>query len=240
MNLAGHTLRYRFRRPETLRFFQHYLRPAEEEQFHIAVSNEDMEYARSVFKNHTDVYLEIKYLIDLTARHLLQFDACIIHAAAFIWKGYAWLLVAPSGTGKSTQLARWRLSRGAEIQVICGDMPVVSTQLDGTIKVWPSPWNGKEGWGSMASAPLGGTIFLEQAQKNTIERIEPHLSVPCFFGQLACVPETQEQIYRLAALVERLARNYPVWILKNKGDQESTALTVDTLSDYLSKGSGKL
>ncbi len=238
INIADHALRYRFREDASALYFRRFLHPVESGQFDIAVSDEDLDYIGKWLPNHSDVYLECKYLVYLTSLQLLQSDACIIHAAAFVWKGLAWLIAAPSGIGKTTQLAGWMRLLGEEVRIICGDMPVVTAQSDGTVRVWPSPWNGKEGWGGTVSAPLGGVIFLEQAEENSMELLAPGETVSRYFQQFACIPETKEQIWSLAALIDRFACAYPAWLLRNRGDRESTELSVQTLCAYLSKGSG--
>ena len=237
MNVAGHILRYRLRDPDTLRFFSHYMFPAEGDQFDIAVSDRDMAFIQKCFPEHTAAYCESKYLIEMTAVYLLRFDACIFHSAAFIWQGFAWLLAGPSGVGKTTQMIHWKRRFGDDVQIISGDMPILATQPDGSILVWPSAWNGKERWAGTTAAPLGGVIYLEQAQENTIARIGPEQSVYRIFHQYGCRPETKEQIIRLAALVERTVSQYPTWLLQNRGDDASMLLTAKTICAYLSEGS---
>ena len=233
MNIAGHPIRYRFRETMAPKYFGAYSHPVEGNDFDICVSDDDIDYIRKKLPDKPDAYLECRYLIDLTARHLLQFGACIIHAAAFSWKGYAWLLAAPSGVGKSTQMYRWAQLFGAEIQVICGDMPAISAEPDGTIMVWPTPWNGKESWGGRTAAPLGGVLFLEQEKENSILRLEPVDVIFRYFRQFPRNLETAEQIHTLAMLIDRCASTYPAWLLKNRGDLESARLTAHTLQAYI-------
>ncbi len=235
MNIAGHPLRFLLREPESPGFFRQYASPAEGSGFDLCVSDEDMAYVREKLPDRSDAYLECRYLIDLTARYLLQFGACIMHAAAFSWQGRAWLLAAPSGTGKSTQLLRWAQLVGTDLQVICGDMPALSVQADGSVTVWPTPWNGKESWGGGDAAPLGGVLFLEQAEENTVERLSPEQSVFRFFRQFPRDAETPEQVLALARLIDRCAAAYPVWLLKNRGDLESARLSIRAIRAYLSE-----
>ena len=238
MNIADHPIRYRFREKMAPIFFRNYSCPVEGNKYDICVSDEDIEYIREKLPDKSNAYLECRYLIDLTAQYLLQFGACIIHAAAFSWKGRAWLLAAPSGVGKSTQMFRWAQLFGTEIQVICGDMPAISAEPDGSITVWPTPWNGKEGWGGQTAAPLGGVLFLEQEEENSILRLEPGDVVFRYFRQFFRNAETAEQIRTLAMLIDRCVSTYPAWLLKNRGDLESARLSAHTLQTYLSEQGG--
>ena len=56
---------------------------------------------------------------------LLPFDRVIMHAAALRWRDKAYLITAPSGTGKSTQARFLQELRPHEFSIICGDRPVL-------------------------------------------------------------------------------------------------------------------
>ncbi len=195
-----------------------------------------MAFVKRLLPDHTDAYCEGKYLSEKTAVYLLRFNACLFHAAAFAWHGFAWLLAGPSGIGKTTQMFRWKLLFGEEVQVISGDMPILTTQPDGSIRVWPSPWNGKERWSGSISAPLGGIIFLEQTKENDIMTIGPEQCVWRCFQQFGCMPETEKEIHRLAALIDRIVAAYPCWLLYNRGDEEAARVTAHTIMRYLFAG----
>ena len=98
---------------------------------------------------------EYKSLIGLVSDKLMLSDRLIFHSVAFALRGRAWLLTAPSGTGKTTQYMNLKKLYGDEIRIICGDNPVLHFMQDGTIMVHPSPWKGKEKLGSNLTAPLG-------------------------------------------------------------------------------------
>ena len=234
MNAADHMVRYRLREPDTHQYFLRQMQPAEGEQFDIAVDDADMAFMKRLLPDQPTAYRESKYLCEKTAVYLLRFDACLFHSAAFVWRGFAWLLAGPSGFGKTTQMVWWKQLFGEEVQVISGDMPILTTQSDGTIRVWPSPWNGKERWAGSISAPLGGVIFLEQKKENSISLIGPEESVWRCFQQYGCMPETEDEIHRLAALVDRTVSVYPIWLLQNRGDKEAALLTAHTILKHLS------
>ena len=239
MNASGHTLRYHLRYGDTLRFFRGSMFPAEGSEFDIAVDDERYALGQRCLPDRSPGYIETKLLIALTAQHLLRYDACIFHAVAFRWRGYAWLFTGPSGVGKSTQYRRWKTLFGPEVEMICGDMPILTTEQDGTIRVHPSAWNGKECWSGSVTAPLGGIIFLEQAGENTIERLEPELSVQPLLRQIMCIPDIEEEIMAYAALADRMVSCYPVWLLRNRADEDGARLTRQTLEIILLERSGE-
>ena len=235
--LGGRTLRYLFRDPAAARYFAVPLRPCGGECWDITSDDELMRWGRETFPpEFSDAMLEYKLLILPTAQYLLRFDACVFHAVAFAWRGLAWLLCGPSGTGKTTQFRRWAQLCGEDVRLICGDMPVISLESDGSILVSPSPWPGKERWPGVTQASLGGVIFLEQADENAISPMPPAQSVPRMLESCLCRPDGTDGIEKLARLLDRILSGHPVWLLRNRGDLESARLTIKELAAYLTKG----
>ena len=166
---------------------------------------------------------------------LLPYRRCIFHGTAFLWQGRAWLFSAPSGTGKTTQFRQWRKLYREEVRILNGDKPILEYTDDGQIMVHPSPWKGKERWGGMQKAPLGGIIYLEQGKENKITRMKSQEAVIPIYKQFLFLPETGEAIHAVCQLEDVLLRNIPVWKLVNLGDAASARLTHDVLLKYLEK-----
>ncbi len=175
-------------------------------------------------------YAEYKAVIEATCHALLRFGCCIIHSVAFLWKGRAWLLAAPSGTGKSTQFFNWRRLFPGEIIMICGDHPVLEQREDGSVWVHPTHWNGKESIGSRAFAPLGGIIVLEQARENRMERLSAHEALVPVLNQFCAAPDTEEEIRTIFGMLDHMLGEHPVWKLSNRGDDASTLLLRETIA----------
>ena len=109
--------------------------------------------------------------------------------------------------------------------MICGDMPLVEMRAEREVWVHPSPWNGKERIKGHVSAPLGGIVFLEQGNQNSIARMaDQECGIPVL-RQFAVRPETEEQILSMAAMTDGMIQSYPVWKLVNIGDNQSTIIT---------------
>lgn len=227
-NIAGHIIRYAFRYDRTRLYFRKWLQPCEGEA-EVMATPEEIAFAHSLIPTeNAEDYAEFKALIGATGRALLRRDCCIFHSVALRYRDQAWLLAAPSGTGKTTQFMNWRKICPSEITMISGDMPVLELR-GGELFVNPSPWNGKEDIGSRVSAPLGGVVFLEQGKENRIERLKAREAIEAAFPQLAYVPETEEEIRMTCRMLDRLLRR-PVWKLTNKGDLASTQLLRGALS----------
>lgn len=179
-------------------------------------------------------FREFQSLMLATGNTLLQYSRALFHGAALLWKGKAWILTAPSGTGKTTQLRHWRRILKKEVQIINGDKPLLECREDGSIWVHSSPWRGKEKYGTPGlSAPLGGIIFLQQGQENRMERMNVEETVRPLFTEFVSYPETKAQILCQSDILSRILDVTPVWKLVNLGDIASAERTLQVLSEFL-------
>ena len=227
---AGHPIRYAFLDASTRKHFRRWLRPVEGEAYDIKATPELIaETLRHMPEENPAYYAEYKALIGLTSKKLLQYQCCIFHAVAFLLHDRAWLLTAPSGTGKTTQFLNWRRLFPGEITMICGDMPILEQREDGSVWAHSSPWNGKEGVGNRIGAPLGGVILLEQGRDNTISSLPPREAIFPLLKQFASNPETESEIRALFGLLNSLLCFCPVWKYQNKGDDASTVILRETI-----------
>lgn len=197
----------------------------------LSVTPEELAAARSAYApGSADAYIEFMELCVKASDALLAYDRAVFHGAAFRWRGKAWMLTAPSGTGKTTQYLRWKALCGADVQIINGDKPVLA--FDGkNITVCPSPWNGKEGMGQRISAPLGGIILLRQSGENRIRRLRAGEAVGPVFTQFLFSRACAEDVRAVCRMEDRLLRQVPVWLLENRGDAVSAALLRETLME---------
>ena len=169
-----------------------------------------------------------------TADRMLSFDRCIFHGASFSWNGMAYILTAPSGTGKSTQLKNWKALYGDEIRIIDGDKPALRFMEDGRILVYPSPWSGKERWRGDPGKPfpLGGVVCLKQGKEDRIRKLSPDEAVLPVLTQILYTGRTVKDIRTAAACVEKILMTVPVWELVNRGGLPSAAMTREALTAY--------
>ena len=235
IDFANHPIKYAFRNPSTRRFFGLYLNECEGTGFDIKVSREYMEENRwLVGEDSEDDFLEFQALMLATGNELLTHRRALFHGVALIWKQKAWIFTAPSGTGKTTQYRLWKKILKKEIQVINGDKPLLHCHDDGSIWVHSSPWRGKERVGVIGRcAPLGGIIYLEQGDHNTIRRLKPNEAARPLFVAFISYPDTTEQIEGQAEILNQMLDAVPVWKLTNLGDEASAILTQNIIKKYL-------
>jgi len=234
INLADISLSCLLRHPDAASFFKLFINPSLIPDIEVSVPDRLATIYQKENSSVTFTAADEYFLLHLpVSTALLEFARVLFHGTAFLWHEKAWIFSAPSGTGKTTQFRRWRKLFNDEVKIINGDKPILEFQEDNTIMVHPSPWKGKERWGSMIKAPLGGIIYLEQGKENTIERMSFEDAVIPLYKQFLFLPEKVELIHNVCQMEEVLLRNIPVWKLINRGDMDSAQLTHDTLLKYL-------
>lgn len=200
----------------------------------VRIAPQQLKDRASIYQPSTDpAYVEYMELCPAISSALTAFDRIVFHAVAFIWKDLAWLITAPSGTGKSTHYCLWKLLCPDTVQIINGDKPIVYIQND-EILVTTSPWTGKENMSQHLTAKLGGIVFLEQAKANEICRLTTHESAGKVFSQFLFECNNEQEAKSACNIAEKLLKT-PVWLLKNRGDIQSAQLCRDTLQAYIDR-----
>ena len=234
LNLSDIHLTCKLQFPETAVYFKAFFTESPSQNTPISIPDKlEEKYLHECSSAALTAADEYHLLHLVISNALLPYHRCIFHGTAFLWQGKAWLFTAPSGTGKTTQFKRWRALYRNEVRILNGDKPILEFMPDGQIMVHPSPWKGKERWGSMLKAPLAGIIYLEQGKENTITRLTPQEAVIPIYKQVIYLPEKEEHIRAVCRLEDALLRNIPVWKLVNLGDLDSAQLTHDVLLKYL-------
>lgn len=231
LNCGGYFLRYKLNQERTSFYFDTYLKESSDITYDIEISKDEIQTdPYDLNTGGSDAYLEYRYLMVKTGNELLKHHRCLFHGMAFLWKGYAWVFTGHSGVGKTTQYRLWNQSE--DIQIINGDKPILEIR-EKAVWVYSSAWRGKERLGIEGiSAPLGGIIFLEQGDTNSVERLMPQDCVLSLFGQFISYPENTDIICMQAEFLDTMLSLVPVWKLTNRGDIESVKLTRSVLEDY--------
>lgn len=197
----------------------------------VSVPQDELESVRPLYRpDATDPYIHYMELCTRVSDALLPYGRAVFHGAAFLWRGRAWLLTAPSGTGKSTQCALWKWLYGSDMRMLNGDKPILEARGDSVI-VHPSPWKGKEGWGGMRSAALGGIVLLRQSPDNRIRRLSAAEAACAVYEQFLFGGRNTDDVRTVARLEDAMLRAVPVWLLENRGDEDSARLCHDTLME---------
>lgn len=228
--LAGCPVRLSFRFSETAYYFRKWRYDAVSSADDGAVCIPDEAFSEwESFGNRSDAFAEFRLFSEQISEYLLGYDRCVFHAAAFAFRGKAYLIAAGSGVGKTTRLRKMLELYPAETAVINGDKPILEYRPDATIMVHPSPWTGKEGLHGAPAAPLSGIFLLRRGEADRIEAVSAGKAVSSVY-RMIFQTYMKEDVMRLAgAFTEKLLLHCPVWILTAKDVSPSTQLMADTI-----------
>lgn len=226
VTLAGRSFRVSARYAETVSYF-----PAPDPEAPlvpgapVSIPETDwQEYLQSGMEDcaHTEYSMLTAHCSDA----LLAFDCVILHAAALRWRDRSWLIIAPSGVGKSTQTRNLQTLLPGEVSVICGDRPVLE-RCGGAFRVHPSPWNGKENWHGAEAAPLGGLILLRRGPENRLYALREDEAILNLYVAFIQTSASVEAVTKVADLEDGLLRAVPTWLLVSDTVPDSTRCLVD-------------
>lgn len=231
LTLAGLPVQLQLIYPIIAPLFRDFRTEPAENAIQLGLTRDEIAQAKRNYpENPSEEYVESMELCTCVSDAFLKYDRCVFHATAFLYRGKAWLLTAPSSTGKTTMYLQCKRRYGSEIKLINGDKPLLDfSQSDGRIWVHPSPWKGKENMGTLASAPLGGMILLEQGKTNQIRRLSVQEAVQPIFCQFLVSNSTEAQVQMVSRLEARLLRGIPVWKLVNRGDADAAQVCIETM-----------
>lgn len=232
VTIAEIEVAFRFQFSETRMLFQnfeHKMVPVNYNGPYLSVDKSKI-VASSYELNCSQEFAEFYCLLEEAADFLTLNNCTMYHGVAFIYESGAYILTAPSGTGKSTQYRNLRTMYGPGIRLINGDKPALGWNSDGQIIVYPSPWTGKEGWAGKGKAPLHGLILLEQGQTNIIKSMDMREAVLPVMEEFLYTAKSRQSVHTVCRMADSILRRTPLYLLINKGDAESSAMLYDLIT----------
>ena len=223
LSLAEIKVPVRFLFPDTAKLFREYCASEQPEQAGLFLSEEDWAWGKQIGFEKNPL-AEYSLFTASISEYLLDYKRCVVHAVAFSHEGRGWLITAPSGVGKSTQIKTLQKLYPGEFSVICGDRPVLQLTDDDRVVVHPSPWNGKEDWYGAQAAPLEGIVCLRRGEENSLSILSSRQAAIPVFSAMIHNGSSEEKIHQVAAFETELLKRVPVWMLTNKGVPDSTEL----------------
>lgn len=149
---------------------------------------------------------------------VMQRDACVLHGIIMEYKGRGILVLAKSGTGKSTHSRMWRDEENALI--INGDR-CLCRRINGQWYAYGMPWCGNSGEYINRKVPITDIVFLERGLVNQVKKM------PIFDGTMRLLesikaPNWDNTLYVKALdYCEELAKEIPMWLLHCTPDIEA-------------------
>ena len=158
-------------------------------------------------------------------------NTLLMHASAVAYEGKSIAFTASSGVGKTTQAELWAKYKGATI--LNGDKVFLKREQDG-IHAWGSPWKGSSPYAENASAPLKAIVVLEQAEENSIQKLEgldvleyvvPHVFFPTW-------DERCEQA--VLTFLDQVLEETDIYLLRCRPDESAVELLAVRLDENTS------
>lgn len=149
----------------------------------VSVSQGELEAARADYQSElADGYIEAVELYRKIAEELYRFDAFLMHGVAIYYEGFAYIITAKSGVGKSTHAALWLKSFGKRAHIINGDKPIIR-KIGDSFYAAGTPWCGKENLARDELIPVRAVAFIERAEKNSAEKISASIALNAMLTQ---------------------------------------------------------
>lgn len=196
------------------------------------------QYLYSSEKNYSKLCMNINEKCDETTflellmvgfySYMSQKQTLLVHASAVEYEGQGIVFTAASGVGKTTQAELWAKHKNAAI--LNGDKVFLKQEKDG-IHAWGSPWKGSSSYGYNKSAKLRAIVVLEQAEENSIQKLNvlesmqyfvPHIFFPCW-------DEVCE--HAVLTFLDKVLEETEVYLLKCRPDEDAVELLSATIKE---------
>lgn len=126
---------------------------------------------------------ERHFIYRMIAENLPLHNTVLMHAVAVAVDGKAFIFTGPSGVGKTTHAGLWKSHFNHRLKYISDDKPLVRI-TDDEVRVFGSPWTGKENLHSNISAPLKSIFFINQAKENSLAQLSKSESWDLILNQV--------------------------------------------------------
>ena len=157
------------------------------------------------------------------------YDTILMHASVTMNKGYGYLFLGKSGTGKSTHSTLWRkFIPGSDL--LNDDNPAVRIPADGQALVYGTPWSGKTPCYRNLKMPVGAFLRLEQSPNNEISREAPLRAFASILSSCSTMIWDKPSYNHITHTVEMVVQRVPAFYLKCRPDEEAAQLSYRTIS----------
>lgn len=143
-----------------------------------------------------------------------------MHASVIANGGRAYMFIAKSGTGKSTQSRMW-LENIEGSELLNDDNPIVRIMEDGSIRAFGSPWSGKTPCYRNMNVPVGGIVRIRRCSENRITRLsklESYASLMSSCSGFRGVPSMADGLH---SSIAKIVTDIPCYVLDCRPDPES-------------------
>lgn len=181
---------------------------------------------------------DLFHAIRLSFLYLAQLhNMVVLHSASLLYRDRAWLFSGHSGAGKSTHTNLWKDLYG--ISLINGDLNLLSME-NGCPTVHGIPWCGTSGIADTRSYPLGGILFIRQAQQNRVSALDASHAQLLVTQRLISPNWTKELLQENLRLVAELAPHILICRLYCTREPEAAETARQAIHEYLASSANNL
>ena len=156
----------------------------------------------------------------------LAFNNIPIHGSAISYQNQGMIFSAPSGTGKSTQRVLWQTYLNDQIIVINDDKPMIYKNHQ--FMVTSMPFSGKSKMSTHIEVPLKAIIFLKQASKPEIQKLDGIDAVK-FMLENVYRPAHKTHYEWLLTMIHMLLEEVDIYLLEATKEKDTFDILYDTL-----------
>ena len=198
----------------------------------IVITDEDIEYEKKFSCSENRFALESTAVLRKFCDILLyRFDGMFLHAATVIYQGGAYVFTAPSGTGKTTHILKWKKMFGDKVRILNGDKLFLRFFGD-DIVAYGNPWQGKENLGENLNCPLKAIFVLKRDETNFVRRLSEIESLRSLLDSTIFPKDKEGRIKQLNCL-DRLISKVPVFELQCNLEDEAVYTAVSAIEEYI-------
>lgn len=194
----------------------------------IEITDADIEYEKKFSCTANRFALEVTAILRKLCDILLyRFEGMFLHAATIIYEGGAYAFSAPSGTGKTTHILKWKKLFGDKVSILNGDKLFLRC-LDDDIVAYGNPWQGKEDLGENLNCPLKGVFVLKRDKTNFVRRLSAIDALKSLVDS-TLFPKDREGRIKQLDFLDKLVSKIPVFELHCNLDDEAVYAAVSAI-----------
>lgn len=180
-------------------------------------------------KDEVDRFIEDSSTGLLIGKWLSPYGILRLHGSAVCFDSEVYIFTAPSGTGKSTHTALWCEVFGDRAWMLNGDKPFLRLFDNGSVRVYGSPWKGKENLGKNTSAPLKAISWLMRGNENSIELLTKKKAYPLLMTQMIKSLD-KGWVSAIMRMTSDLLDRIPFYYLRCNKDPEAACISMKEMS----------
>lgn len=150
----------------------------------------------------------------------------LIHASCIAIGDDGVAFIGPSGIGKSTHSRLW-LKHIPGTRLLNDDQPALRLCVDGTVRLYGSPWSGKTPCYRNEGVRLRTLFRMEQAGANELIRLDGIAAFRMLLGAASLMGRDGLSFAAISETLSKIAGSVPAFLLRNRPEESAVRLSYD-------------